>query len=258
MTLHDGDGDIQNAPLYKVINEVSSLVEAVATSTSSEEISICISQFAKLFGLEYLCGISRPSSGGDQWHPTTFGVTPTGYEEIYIAERLYETDPLCQRVVQATLPFAWTMAEIEKQYRKKSARWIELNRDTGIPFGLVVPVHAPGMITNMSAIPTLTEKEFRRDSPYILPFFHMFGLALADAANRNVLKLSQDHTLPALTARERECLGWIAEGKTAWECAHILSISESTVIFHIENAKRKLGANNITQAVYLAVRSGIL
>ncbi|MGE4280236.1 MAG: helix-turn-helix transcriptional regulator [Magnetospirillum sp.] len=59
-----------------------------------------------------------------------------------------------------------------------------------------------------------------------------------------------------LSKRETECLSWFANGKTAWETAQILDISESTVIFHIENAKKKLGATNVTHAVAIAVTKG--
>jgi LuxR family quorum sensing-dependent transcriptional regulator len=52
-----------------------------------------------------------------------------------------------------------------------------------------------------------------------------------------------------LTDRERDSLAWVAEGKSDWEIAVILGLAESTVRFHVDNARRKLGAVNRTQAV---------
>lgn len=52
-----------------------------------------------------------------------------------------------------------------------------------------------------------------------------------------------------LTTREREALTWVAEGKSDWEIAMILGLSETTVRFHVDNARRKLGAVNRAQAV---------
>uniref|UniRef100_UPI0025DF53BB helix-turn-helix transcriptional regulator n=1 Tax=uncultured Phenylobacterium sp. TaxID=349273 RepID=UPI0025DF53BB len=52
-----------------------------------------------------------------------------------------------------------------------------------------------------------------------------------------------------LTARERDALSWVAEGKSDWEIAVILGLSETTVRFHVDNARRKLGAVNRAQAV---------
>jgi DNA-binding CsgD family transcriptional regulator len=52
-----------------------------------------------------------------------------------------------------------------------------------------------------------------------------------------------------LTARERDALAWVAEGKSDWEIATILGLSETTVRFHVDNARKKLGAVNRAQAV---------
>lgn len=62
---------------------------------------------------------------------------------------------------------------------------------------------------------------------------------------------------PALTRRERDVMAYVAEGKTDWEIGVILSLSETTARFHVDNARRKLGAVNRAHAVarYLALRS---
>lgn len=52
-----------------------------------------------------------------------------------------------------------------------------------------------------------------------------------------------------LTHRERDALSWVAEGKSDWEISVILGVSETTVRFHVDNARRKLGAVNRAQAV---------
>ena len=52
-----------------------------------------------------------------------------------------------------------------------------------------------------------------------------------------------------LTAREREILDLLSEGKANKRVAERIGISESTVKFHLRNLYRKLGARNRTQAV---------
>ena len=56
-----------------------------------------------------------------------------------------------------------------------------------------------------------------------------------------------------LSVREKDCLQWAALGKTSWEIAQILNISERTVIFHFTNAAKKLNATNRRQAVVRAL-----
>lgn len=53
---------------------------------------------------------------------------------------------------------------------------------------------------------------------------------------------------PHLSPRERDSLAFVAEGKTDWEISVILGVSEATARFHVDNARRKLGAVNRAQA----------
>ncbi|MGH2437546.1 MAG: response regulator [bacterium] len=62
----------------------------------------------------------------------------------------------------------------------------------------------------------------------------------------------------ALTAREVEILELIAAGNRNRDVADALSISEDTVKVHVKHAMEKLGANDRTEAVVIAVRRGII
>lgn len=61
-----------------------------------------------------------------------------------------------------------------------------------------------------------------------------------------------------LTPREIEVLQLIRDGFKNKQIANELSISENTVNFHIKNIVDKLGANDRTHAVTIAVRRGLL
>jgi DNA-binding CsgD family transcriptional regulator len=52
-----------------------------------------------------------------------------------------------------------------------------------------------------------------------------------------------------VSARELDCLRWVAAGKSAWEASVILGISERTVRFHLNSAREKLNCTTTTQAV---------
>lgn len=65
-----------------------------------------------------------------------------------------------------------------------------------------------------------------------------------------------DHDDP--TPRELEVLALIREGYRNKQIADRLSISETTVNFHIKNLVEKLGANDRTHAVAIAIRRGLL
>ncbi|WP_081527328.1 LuxR family transcriptional regulator [Chromobacterium violaceum] len=56
-----------------------------------------------------------------------------------------------------------------------------------------------------------------------------------------------------LSQREYDIFHWMSRGKTNWEIATILNISERTVKFHVANVIRKLNANNRTHAIVLGM-----
>jgi DNA-binding CsgD family transcriptional regulator len=63
---------------------------------------------------------------------------------------------------------------------------------------------------------------------------------------------------PLLTARQRECLAWVREGKSSASIAGILGISVMTVNEHVGEACRKLGVRTRLQAAVEAALTGLI
>ncbi len=61
-----------------------------------------------------------------------------------------------------------------------------------------------------------------------------------------------------LSGREQQCLEWVSHGKTSWETAVILGLSERTVNFHLRNACCKLNVYGRQAGVAKAMRAGWL
>lgn len=88
-------------------------------------------------------------------------------------------------------------------------------------------------------------------------------LSLGTLLNARLARASTDAQLEAararpLTRRERETLAWIAAGKSYWETAVILGISERTIRHFMANARQKLDVVNNAQAVAEAVWRGLI
>jgi DNA-binding NarL/FixJ family response regulator len=69
---------------------------------------------------------------------------------------------------------------------------------------------------------------------------------------------SDDPLVEPLTAREREVLEYLADGRSNKAIAARLGISDQTVKFHVAAITSKLGATNRTEAVRQALRRGLV
>jgi len=81
------------------------------------------------------------------------------------------------------------------------------------------------------------------------------GASVRDITKSMLPKAGSDS---AISDRERECLQWAAQGKTSWEMSQILKVSESTIIYHLRNATKKLDAANRMHAVVKAVKAELI
>jgi DNA-binding CsgD family transcriptional regulator len=88
----------------------------------------------------------------------------------------------------------------------------------------------------------------------------LHSLALRLVATHNEARgRPRNATVPqTLTRREVQCLRWAAAGKTDGEIGIILSLSVSTVRFHLRNAAAKLGATGRAQSIQLAAGLGFV
>ena len=92
----------------------------------------------------------------------------------------------------------------------------------------------------------------------------------ADSLRR---KIVLDHALPmllrtrnsqrsalsvSLTAREKEILSWIRDGKSTYEISSVLAISQDTVKYHVKNIFAKLNATSRSQAIAIAIEHKLI
>ncbi len=93
------------------------------------------------------------------------------------------------------------------------------------------------------------KKTIQREFQVLASYFHQHILRIyGNDAESQIL----------VSARELDCLKWVAAGKTAWEASVILGISESTVRFHLNAAREKLNCLTTTQAVAKAVSQQLI
>jgi DNA-binding CsgD family transcriptional regulator len=152
-------------------------------------------------------------------------------------------------------PLDWSVlpetAETEKLLRH--ARDQKCGRQIlSIPLKPLIGETALFFVATETAAPEEWEdkkKALQREFQVLANYFHQHILRIYghDAANQMLI-----------SARELDCLKWMAAGKTAWEASVILGISERTVRFHLNAAREKLNCLTTTQAVAKAVSQQLI
>jgi DNA-binding CsgD family transcriptional regulator len=87
-------------------------------------------------------------------------------------------------------------------------------------------------------------------------FLTIIGRAAFEAAERIEHGGDFGKAAPIMTEREIDCLGLLVQGHSDRQIAKILGISETTVRFHIGNAREKTGAVSRTHMAALAAAQG--
>jgi len=72
------------------------------------------------------------------------------------------------------------------------------------------------------------------------------------------IEMAEHHSDDALTVRELEVLREVAAGNANKMVAQLLNVSEETIKAHMKSILSKLGANDRTHAVTIAVKRGII
>lgn len=172
---------------------------------------------------------------------------PQAWQLRYQSEQYMKDDPTVAHGMSSTRSLLWS----EALFASSRALW-EDARAHGLQIGWAQPTHdlkgVASLLTLARSGEPIAHSEYQANSHKM----HWLAQA-AHAALSNILAARPDGAASIrLTEREVEVLRWAADGKTASESAEILAISERTVIFHIDNALRKLGAANKTAGVLKA------
>jgi DNA-binding CsgD family transcriptional regulator len=182
-----------------------------------------------------------------------FSNYPSDWRRTYVQMRFARIDPAVTHCRLSTLPIIWEMeAETSHEYGPAFDELLSGARSHGIKAGVSFPIRGSGGEWGML---NLNWGEERLADETLGRILRLGGVvaSLAHLAARNLLFCdSRFPDFRTLSQREIACLKWSAEGKTSWETAQILGITERTVNFHNHNAMEKIGAVNKRQAATLA------
>jgi DNA-binding CsgD family transcriptional regulator len=226
-------------------------IDVAKRASSDEELSHAFLEAIRSIGFsEFAClalvdqdnmpeNFVRILSYSDQW------------VEHYTNERYNQIDPTLSRAMGSSMPFRWSESIDMSKLTSQQKQLFADAADEGIKYGFTVPIH--NRLVHSASVSIVGDCEEVSMDAY--NSVHLMSVYLHEAALRILNSNKEKQKKAKLTSRERECLKWVAMGKSDWEIGEILGISKNTVHFHVENAKEKFETFSRVQAVTEALLS---
>lgn len=204
------------------------------------------------FALSHHVDIARV--GGDAIRLHNY---PARWADYYDRNALGVSDPVHRASHLTSIGFCWSRIPSMIALTPRDEQVLALGAEQGIGDGFTVPAHVPGEAQGSCSF----ANDAGRPMPAaMLPLAQLAGLFAFEAARRLWMPRGQAEALRArrLTDRQRDCVLWLARGKTDWETGQILGVSEGTVKVHVKHAREKLGVGKRTLVVIQALFDGSL
>lgn len=237
---------IENTDVAEALCEITNAASDGALKTAMRSL-------AARYGVRSAAYLGAEISGALVEEPYLAVTYSSNWVEHYKERRYVEIDPVIRMGMRRLLPLDWD--EFGKPEGALKTFFGEA-REFGLGGrGLTIPVYGRGGDRALFTVTSdLSEREWRREKLHYMRDFQLLAVHLHD----KVLELEGAPVSRAkLSPRELECLQWVSDGKTAWECSVILGLSEHTVRCYLESARYKLSASSNTHAVSIAHRTGL-
>jgi LuxR family transcriptional activator of conjugal transfer of Ti plasmids len=181
------------------------------------------------------------------------------WDAHWLAQGYQDIDPVGQLAFTGAPSFTWSHArswarQSQGQTSKLEEKLWGEARENGMGDGMISRAMGPGGHTLM--VRMTTPDRFIR--PADRPMLDSVAIIFCNLLLRLQEREADRKTDGILTQREEECLRWASRGLVDPEIAEQLGISIKTVAFHMENAKRKLGAKTRLAAYRCAQELGLM
>ncbi|WP_027061082.1 helix-turn-helix transcriptional regulator [Mesorhizobium loti] len=226
-------------------------VDALETASDEPSLRCAADRFAKRLGYRWFAylGFSEPAL-------KVLSSYPNSWVERYVQQRYDAIDPVIGLARSSQRSFQWDRRTLRSPSLSQQRFFAEAGK-FGIHSGVTVPIR--GGFGRFAAFTVAGDLDLCVETrPPETDCLQLAGLYYhAHVYAKLQLGLTRLADAP-LTQRELQCLYWAARGKKTPETAIILGITARTVVFHIENARSKLSASTVAQAVAEATRRGLI
>jgi len=232
-----------------ITNRAMDLIGCASGAASAAEVGRSFFAALRPFGVRAIW--ARSQRTGDPDDLVSYSrISPAGWEELYAEKGFAHGNFLMRELRRRVQAFRWSDVDLKTE---RDREMVGSLADFAIDDGIAAPAHAPGGYSGVTSLGferlgALAPAERRAIGVAAL----VLHLQMRDLTPRQLFQARP------LSPRERDCLAFVAEGCSDWEIGERLGLAETTVITHVQSARRKLGARTRSQAVALALLGGLI
>jgi DNA-binding CsgD family transcriptional regulator len=171
---------------------------------------------------------------------------PPKWLAVYAAREFDRKDPAPRWAISSGLPVSWSEVLAKLPADDPGHEVGAAAAEFGFSDGFITPVRSAdgwlGLVSVGGAPARLGESERTYLQTISAGAFH----------RAEALSIPPAKTAALFSRREQECISLLNQGFTDREIGQALGVAESTARFHIDNARRKVGARSRSQLVVLA------
>lgn len=211
-----------------------------------------LAQACRELGFSYYALLHHASLAGLEGRFVLLENYPQPWRETFVANRYAVHDPVHFASRRSAAPFRWN--EIGRLVRldRRQELVLRQSRLFGIGDGFTVPANAFGEPAGSCSFALAAGAELPEQR---LPCAALIGAA-AFAAARRIAGIADQPLRTHVSRREAECLRLLILGKTDWEAAAILGISEHTVRQYVKSVKARYDVVSRAQLALLGLADG--
>ena len=181
---------------------------------------------------------------------------PEDWVEYYDANSLGVSDPVHRASHVTSVGFAWSEIPRMIAMTQKDHEILLRGGAHGIGDGFTVPANVPGESNGSCSFANPAGTPLREEE---LPLAQLIGAFAFEAARRLWrVRAPLAQPQPRLTDRQRECILWVARGKSDWEISRILGVEHETVVRHLKQARDRYGVEKQTSLLIRALFDGVI
>jgi LuxR family transcriptional regulator, quorum-sensing system regulator CciR len=239
-----------------MFERVGAFVDDVSAARTQEELRAILAEITTQLGFAHFALTHHVDLLNSSEPAIRIHNYPAEWECYYDRKQLGRTDPVHRACQTTAVGFTWSQLPRMIPLTRMDRAVLEAAAKQGLGNGYTVPAHVPGEVNGSCSFATARGRPLQAES---LAAAQLVGAFAFEAARRLVKRDHKRSMDPArFSDRERDCLIWVARGKSDSEIATILGISPETVHQYVKQARANYDAVSRSQLVAHALFSGTI